>query len=187
MIILICGFFTKVTCSFLVAEKKEKLTVLVHFPNSKFPNTISPVTTSPTADFPNTNFPDSNSLTASSPCSKILSDRLKNSCADSGTFRLSPATRETLLFISEAKFTRTDLPVEYQGRPQYCYSMLFFNCKSSTLCNYMVYIIIMVVGKWYDDVIRLLQFQNDLVLVINIDCRLYSYLLALYKLLAWRL
>ena len=69
---------------------------------------------------------------------------------------------------------------------------------AETRCNCLVYIIIMVVGMesdmMIDDVITLLQFQNDLVLSLDIDCRLYSYLLgstrtflfilALYKLLA---
>ena len=35
-----------------------------------------------------------------------------------------------------------------------------------------------------DMMIKLLQFQDDLVLSLGIDCRLYSFLLALYKLLA---
>ena len=75
-----------------------------------------------------------------------------NSCGDLGTFGLSAATGKALMFVVSEPNWLQNIRV-----PHSIDNLLFF--------------------KEYYDVIKLLQFQNDLVLSLDIDCRLYSYLL----------
>ena len=91
---------------------------------------------------------------------------------------------------SENKFTRTDLP-GISGLLICCFSMA--EALHIAIAWFILLLWLLESDMMIDDVVRLLQFQNDLVLSLDIDCRLYSYLLgstrtflfflALYKLL----
>jgi len=60
-----------------------------------------------------------------------------------------------------------------QQQPEKHLCLLFLNRTACRISGLATALIICC----FDDVIKLLQFQNDLVLSLDIDCRLYSYLL----------